>query len=778
MLYGVKMKGMSKLKKFCWLGMTVCMIQIVGMVQAATADTIVAPTGLMTNLLTKPEKAVITTLAPTFSWIVPLKEDNDRQTAYQILVGSSPVALERNSPDVWDSGKIESRNALHVAYAGHPLKPHTTYYWKVRVWNRSGWISEYSEIQQFNIGDATRSKQWPGESRWVRLDTAKGKGMWTFEDRPPIQYHPAYPVRVSRKSNGNWFVAFERAGFANVALTLSWKTAPGDQKDTTLMTRIGEKNIGDSIDSKPGGGVIYQEYPLSIKAGTHTYYLDIPRFKARYPHSQVMPEHMMEVIPFRFLEVVGSGLDLSVVSAEQLSLHVPFDEYASYFVSSDTLLNQVYDLCRYSIIANTFNGDYAASQRERMMYEADAYIHQMGHYAVDREFATARYSLENMIYHATWPTEWISHSIMMVWMDFLHTGDTSVIRKNYDVLRPKMMNALTMPNGLISTTTGLVTDEFKKSIFFNGKTLQDIVDWSHSSEALPEGGETDGYVFTDYNTVVNAFHYHTLRLMEEMARIAGNRREAEQLRKRHTKLYTIFQRQFFDRERGIYIDGIGTDHASIHANLYPLVFGLVPEKEKSRVLNYIKTKDMACGVYSANYLLEGLFDAGEGEYARTLLTSKSDRSWYNMLRVGATMTTEAWDNKYKNNNGWSHAWSSSPAHILPRKLIGITPSAPGFRQVTIKPQPSGLAWAKAKLPTISGPVEVGFDCRQSDFMLTVSLPANVTADVYLPLPENAKNFTVSQNGKVTSEAEKAGNYVLVKNVGAGKHEFRLGTPSM
>ncbi|MFC7523720.1 alpha-L-rhamnosidase C-terminal domain-containing protein [Parapedobacter sp. GCM10030251] len=769
---------MSKLKKFCWLGMTVCMIHIVDTVQAATADTIVAPTGLMTNLLTKPEKAVITTLVPTFSWIVPQKEDNDRQTAYQLLVASSPVALERSNPDVWDSGKIESRNALHVAYAGHPLKPHTTYYWKVRIWNKSGEPSAYSEVQQFHIGDALREKQWPGESRWVRLDTAQGKEMWTFEDRPPIQYHPAYPVHVSRKQNGTWFMAFERAGFANVALTLSWKAAPDDRTDTTLMVRIGEKSAGDSIDTKPGGGVIYEEYPLSIKAGTHTYYLDIPRFKARYPHSQVMPEHMMEVIPFRFLEIAGSGLDLSVVSAEQLSLHVPYDEYASYFVSSDTLLNRVYDLCRYSIIANTFNGDYAASQRERMMYEADAYIHQMGHYAVDREFATARYSLENMIYHATWPTEWISHSIMMVWMDFLHTGDTSVIRKNYDAIRPKLMTDLTMPNGLISTTTGLVTDEFRKSIFFNGEKLTDIVDWPQRSPALPEGGETDGYVFTDYNTVVNAFHYHTLKLMEKMARIAGKKKEAEQLRKRHEKLFTIFQRQFFDRGRGIYTDGIGTDHASLHANLYPLVFGLVPEREKPRVLDYVKTKGMACGVYSANYLLEGLFDAGEAEYALSLLTSKSDRSWYNMLRVGATMTTEAWDNKYKNNNGWSHAWSASPAHILPRKLMGITPSAPGFRQVTIKPQPSGLAWAKAKLPTISGPVEVGFDCRQSDFMLTVSLPANVTADVYLPLPENAKNFTVSQNGKVTSEAEKAGNYVLVKNVGAGKHEFRLSTPSM
>lgn len=759
---------MRKLLTFCLVWM------IVGMAKAAPLDTIVTPTGLMTNLLTKPEISVITTLVPTFSWIVPTTGSHDHQTAYQLLVASSMAALEGSSPDVWDSGKTKCRNALHIPYAGKTLQPYTTYYWKVRVWNEGGEPSEYSKIQQFNIGDAARSKQWPGESRWVRLDTMQDQGMWTFEDRPPIQYHPAYPVRLSRKSNGTWFVAFERAGFANVALTLNWKTAPSERKDTTLYIRIGEKNVGDSIDSNPGGGVIYQEYTLPIKAGMHTYYLDIPRFKARYPHSQVMPIHMMEVIPFQFLEVVGSDLDVSLVSAEQLSLHVPFDEYASYFVSSDTLLNKVYDLCRYSIIANTFNGDYAASQRERMMYEADAYIHQLGHYAVDREFATARYSLENMIYHATWPTEWISHSIMMVWMDFLHTGDTSVILKNYDDIRPKLMDALTMPNGLISTTTGLITDEFKKSIFFNGKTLQDIVDWSHSSDALPQGGETDNYVFTDYNTVVNAFHYHTLRLMEHMARITGKQQEAEQFQKTHTRLYTIFQRQFFDSERGVYTDGIGTDHASIHANLYPLVFGLVPKKERSRVLNYIKSKGMACGVYSANYLLEGLFDAEEGEYALSLLTSKSDRSWYNMLLVGATMTTEAWDNKYKKNNGWSHAWSSSPAHILPRKLIGITPTSAGFRRVSIKPQPSGLTWAKAKIPTISGAIEVGFDSQPIDFKLMVSLPANIEADVYIPIPEHVKDFTLLQNGKLVKGAIRTGNYILVKDIGAGKHEFALG----
>ncbi|MFB2117760.1 alpha-L-rhamnosidase C-terminal domain-containing protein [Parapedobacter sp. 2B3] len=746
---------------------------MIGAGQLAIADT-VRPSGLMTNLLTKPEKSVITTRGPMFSWVVPTSEPNDFQTGYQLLVASSPRLLEADTGDMWDSGKVDGRNALHIPYAGTSLQAQTAYYWKVRTWNKSGEVSAYSEVQQFNIGDAGRKKQWPGESRWVQLGTEPGQETWTLEDRPPIQYHPTYPVHVDRRTDGVWFIAFERAGFANVALTLNWKSAPGDRTDTTLRVRIGEKNVGDSIDAEPGGGVIYREYPLAIKAGTHTYHLDIPRFEPHYPHSQTMPAHMMEVIPFRFVEVVGADLNLSVVSAEQLSLHVPSDEYASYFVSSDTLLNKIYDLCRYSVIANTFNGDYAASQRERMMYEADAYIHQLGHYAVDREFATARYSLENMIYHATWPTEWISHSIMMVWADFMHTGDTSVIRKNYEVLKPKLMTALTMPNGLISTTTGLVTDEFKAAIFFNGETLRDIVDWPQRSAALPEGGETDSYVFTDYNTVVNAFHYHTLKLMEKMARIVGNGREAEQLRKTHARLFKTFQRHFFDPGRGVYIDGIGTDHASLHANLYPLVFGLVPEKEKPQVLAHIKTKGMACGVYSANYLLEGLFDAEEDAYALSLLTSTSDRSWYNMLRVGATMTTEAWDTKYKNNNGWSHAWSASPVHILPRKVIGITPSAPGFKRVAIKPQPAGLSWAKAKLPTIRGPIETSFDQQHRYFEMIVSLPANMEADVYLPVPPGVDHFTVVQNGVERKEGTVLkGSYVLLKDVGAGRHEFKL-----
>jgi len=50
--------------------------------------------------------------------------------------------------------------------------------------------------------------------------------------------------------------------------------------------------------------------------------------------------------------------------------------------------------------------------------------------------------------------------------------------------------------------------------------------------------------------------------------------------------------------------------------------------------------------------------------------------------------------------------------------------------------------------------------------------------VYLPISAETMDFTLSQNGMARKDAKKVGNYVLLKNVGAGKHEFKLSTPSM
>jgi hypothetical protein len=453
---------------------------------------------------------------------------------------------------------------------------------------------------------------------------------------------------------------------------------------------------------------------------------------------------------------------ITVESPKQLALWVDFAASASAFTSSNKSLNAVYDLCKYSVKVNTFNGDYSASERERMMYEADSYIHLMSHYAVDRAFATARYTSENMIFHASWPTEWISHSIFMVWTDYLHTGNSRSMARYYNELKPKTMLALAGPDGLISTRTGLQNKEFHQSIHFNNNTLRDIVDWPT--------GETDGYDFKDFNTVVNACHYKSLVDMAKIAAALNKQDDAQFYRQRADKVMTAINTKMFDSKRGLYVDGIGSSHASLHTNLFPLAFGMVPESHRKSVVDFIKSRGMACSVYPTVYLLEALYDAGEEQAALDLMTSDGDRSWLNMIRVGSTVTTEAWDIKYKKNSGWTHAWSSAPAQILPRKLIGIEPLEPGFGRVRIQPRPGNLTYASTRLPTIRGFIDAGFKRDASaSFELNVTLPANMTAEVSLPdLGSLSDELTVDGN---PFKGHLADGRVWLTNLGSGTHRI-------
>jgi alpha-L-rhamnosidase len=78
---------------------------------------------------------------PSFGWQLDAGAPNRHdvsQSAYRILVASSDASLRTGKGDVWDSGRMQSRDYTHVEYAGLPLQSHTTYFWKVCVWDDNG----------------------------------------------------------------------------------------------------------------------------------------------------------------------------------------------------------------------------------------------------------------------------------------------------------------------------------------------------------------------------------------------------------------------------------------------------------------------------------------------------------------------------------------------------------------------------------------------------------------------------------------------------------------
>ena len=705
-------------------------ISLAGLAIYSCTQKLPSPDGLMVDLLRAPDQAVVTDSVPDFSWIVPGKVIN--QQAYQILVASEENLLDNEKADLWNSGKIESNQSSNVSYDGRPLKPSSSYWWKVKVWGENS-ESKFSDPQKFNTGVFVRNDEWIGQSNWIELEDS----LWVSEDRQIAKFQDVEPNNIVKHNNHQYFIDFGKAAFATFKLTV--ETELDSQR---LEVYLGErKNEDNTVDKNTGiSNIAIHEEQLFLKKGKHTYQLDIPRHVGRYMHSQKLAPFYPEVVPYRYVEIVSEE-NFDLLDIQQQALFYYFDDEASAFNSSSQNLNRVWDLCKYTLKATPFLGVYADGNRERMPYEADAYIQQLGHYSVDREFSAARYTILFLLSHASWPTEWQMHTVKMAYEHFLYTGDLELISDIYEDLKPKTLIDLAREDGLISTRTGKITPEFLASINYGGESIRDIVDWPRGTpegeEQIPMAGPTpegerDGYVFTDYNTVVNAFHYNALMCMAEMAQALGKQEDHQFYIERAELAKNSIVAHFFDKERGIFVDGIETDHASLHANMFPVAFNIVPEGYAASITDHIKSRGMACSVYGAQYLLEALYNLGEDEYALNLMTSEDKRSWINMLEMGSTMTTEAWDEYYKPNLTWNHAWGSAPANIIPRRMLGIRPLNPGFNQFEIKPQLNGLQDVEIKVPTIKGTILCKINNDQEEWRMQVSIPGNTEASIFLP----------------------------------------------
>lgn len=255
---------------------------------------------------------------------------------------------------------------------------------------------------------------------------------------------------------------------------------------------------------------------------------------------------------------------------------------------------------------------------------------------------------------------------------------------------------------------------------------RDIVDWPK--------GERDGYVFTEINTVVNAFHLRALRQMADILDAVGSEKAAALCHQQYQQGAMRFHEALWMPEKGCFRDGVGTDHAAAHATFFPLAFGLVPDRDRGAAVKFLKTKGMACSVYGAQYLMEALFENGAADYAIELMLADSDRSWKHMVNSGTTITWEAWDQKYKPNQDWNHAWGAAPSNLLPRYVLGVEPAEPGWSRARIEPRFGGLEFAQGKVPTPVGPIEVFWERSRKKFQFICNIPQGMEADVSLPNP--------------------------------------------
>jgi alpha-L-rhamnosidase len=119
-------------------------------------------TGLKTEYTVTPHG--IDTLEPRLSWQLESEARGTEQKAYQILVSSNLEALMSDEGDLWNSGSIDSDQCHAIRYAGKGLTSGQRCYWKVRIWDRNNFPSEWCEPSWWEMG-LLQPTDWQG--KWI-----------------------------------------------------------------------------------------------------------------------------------------------------------------------------------------------------------------------------------------------------------------------------------------------------------------------------------------------------------------------------------------------------------------------------------------------------------------------------------------------------------------------------------------------------------------------------------------------------------------------------------
>jgi alpha-L-rhamnosidase len=105
---------------------------------------------------------------PRLSWQLQSPQRGQKETGYQVLVASTRENLAANLGDLWDTGRVDSDQSIQLDYQGRPLPSQQSCFWKVRVWDKDGKPSRYSEPASWEMG-LLQPNDWHGQ--WIARDT-------------------------------------------------------------------------------------------------------------------------------------------------------------------------------------------------------------------------------------------------------------------------------------------------------------------------------------------------------------------------------------------------------------------------------------------------------------------------------------------------------------------------------------------------------------------------------------------------------------------------------
>ncbi len=227
----------------------------------------------------------------------------------------------------------------------------------------------------------------------------------------------------------------------------------------------------------------------------------------------------------------------------------------------------------------------------------------------------------------------------------------------------------------------------------------------------------------------------------DMEDALGSKARGAEYRRRAAVSRAAARRLYWDPARKLFADTPRRRQFSQQTNALAVLAGVTTGEEARAVVTRTleDTTLTQATVYFRHYLHSAVNKSGEGDRYLELLDP-----WRRMLAQGLTTWAEIAEPTTRSD---CHAWGSSPNYELFRTVLGIAPSAPGFRRVTVRPFLGKLTHASGSIPHPRGEVSVKLSRVGGKIAAEISLPRGVAGEfvwrgLRRPLPPGKSKFVM------------------------------------
>ena len=420
--------------------------------------------------------------------------------------------------------------------------------------------------------------------------------------------------------------------------------------------------------------------------------------------------------------IIKSDKDFDIKNIAFSLTHYPCDENNSYFNCSDSGLNKVYDVCKYTLMLcrQTMHLDSPMHQ-EPLGCTGDYYIESLMNYYSYGDNRLTRLDLvrtadrlitgNGYMFHTTYSMLFIQ----MLYDYYMYSGDKTIFDETMpalDMLLEKF-DSYIGENGLIEKCPNYM---FMDWMVCDGYSLH------HPPKALGQ-------------TVLCAFYYGGLKTAEKIYEICEKSERKNQINLRAESLKKSINKYLFDKEKGIYFSGLNTPHFAKsyqylpdnpqkkyftkHSNILCALYG-VCDNEKEIIEKVIEDETLTdYQPYFAHFVLDAVYKAGLFEkYGMKIL-----RKWIPIVNDCDKGLAEGWhkpEESYRFDH--SHAWGGTPLYQLPNKLTGLKILEPGMKKISLSPNSYGLEYFETFFTTPYGKIHIKY---RDNNIIFLDYPKNI-----------------------------------------------------